>query len=165
MNEYLWLIPALPLLGFLLNGLLGKRLGKGFVTLVGPGVVGLAFVFSVLAFLAMLEAPELALHQELFAWIDSGNFQVPIAFTVDRLSGLYILIITGVFMCVELMLNAVNVGFIGFAYGMQSMVGVMFVFFVLVVAAAEAVVGLAIILAIFRNRQSMNIDEINLLRW
>ncbi len=70
-----------------------------------------------------------------------------------------------VFMCVELMLNAVNVAFIGFAYGMQSMVGVMVVFFVLVVAAAEAVVGLAIMLEIFRNRNSLNMEEFNLLRW
>lgn len=70
-----------------------------------------------------------------------------------------------VFMCVELMLNAVNVAFIGFAYGMQSMVGVMFVFFVLVVAAAEAVVGLAIMLEIFRNRESLNIEDFNLLKW
>ena len=70
-----------------------------------------------------------------------------------------------VFMCVELMLNGVNVAFVGFAYGMQSMVGVMFVFFVLVVAAAEAVVGLAIMLAIFRNRESLDMEEFNLLRW
>jgi NADH-quinone oxidoreductase subunit K len=70
-----------------------------------------------------------------------------------------------IFMCIELMLNAVNLGFIGFAYGMQSMVGVMFVFFVLIVAAAEAVVGLAIILAIFRNKGTLNVDEVNLLRW
>ena len=70
-----------------------------------------------------------------------------------------------VFMCVELMLNAVNLAFVGFAYGMQSMVGIMVVFFVLVVAAAEAVVGLAIMLQIFRNRATLNIDEINLLKW
>jgi NADH-quinone oxidoreductase subunit K len=70
-----------------------------------------------------------------------------------------------VFMCVELMLNAVNLAFVGFAYGMQSMTGVIVVFFVLVVAAAEAVVGLAIILQMFRNRQTLNIDEINLLKW
>jgi NADH-quinone oxidoreductase subunit K len=70
-----------------------------------------------------------------------------------------------VFMCVELMLNAVNLAFVGFAYGMQSMTGVIVVFFVLVVAAAEAVVGLAIILQMFRNRQTLNIDELNLLKW
>ncbi len=70
-----------------------------------------------------------------------------------------------VFMCVELMLNAVNLAFVGFAYGMQSMVGVMVVFFVLVVAAAEAVVGLAIMLQMFRGRATLNVDEINLLKW
>ena len=70
-----------------------------------------------------------------------------------------------VFMCIELMLNAVNLGFIGFASAMHSMVGVMFVFFVLIVAAAEAVIGLSIMLAIFRNKATLNIDEINLLRW
>jgi NADH-quinone oxidoreductase subunit K len=70
-----------------------------------------------------------------------------------------------VFMCVELMLNAVNLAFVGFAYGMQSMTGIMVVFFVLVVAAAEAVVGLSIMLQMFRNRSTLNIDEINLLKW
>ena len=70
-----------------------------------------------------------------------------------------------VFMCIELMLNGVNVAFIGFATAMESMTGIMFVFFVLVVAAAEAVVGLAIILEIFRNRGTLNVDEFNLLKW
>ncbi len=70
-----------------------------------------------------------------------------------------------VFMCIELMLNAVNLAFVGFSYGMQSMVGIVFVFFVLVVAAAEAVVGLAIILEIFRNRATLNVGEFNLLKW
>ncbi len=70
-----------------------------------------------------------------------------------------------VFMCVELMLNAVNVAFIGLSYGLESIVGVMMVFFVLVIAAAEAVVGLAIMLAIFRNRGNLNVDSVNLLKW
>ena len=70
-----------------------------------------------------------------------------------------------VFMCIELMLNAVNVAFIDFAAHMQSMVGVMFVFFVLVVAAAEAVVGLSIMLQMFRAKGSLEIERFNLLRW
>ncbi|MCH7478475.1 MAG: NADH-quinone oxidoreductase subunit NuoK [SAR324 cluster bacterium] len=70
-----------------------------------------------------------------------------------------------VFMCIELMLNAVNLAFVGFAYGMHSMVGVVFVFFVLIVAAAEAVVGLAIMLEIFRNQETLSIEEFNLLKW
>ena len=70
-----------------------------------------------------------------------------------------------VFMHIELMLNAVNLAFIGFASAMESMVGTVFVFFILVVAAAEAVIGLAIIIEIFRNKQTLNIDELNLMKW
>lgn len=99
---------------------------------------------------------------------------IPVSHVLTLSATLFMIGVTGVmlrrnaivvFMCIELMLNAVNLGFIGFAYGMNSMTGVMFVFFVLVVAAAEAVVGLAIMLAIFRNKGTLNIDEMNLLRW
>ena len=96
MADFLYVIPALPLLGFLVNGLLGKFLGKGFVSFCGPGVVGLAFIASVLSFLEMLGAPHQSLTQGLFPWIQAGEFSVRIGLTVDRLSGLYILIVTGV---------------------------------------------------------------------
>ncbi|MCH7478474.1 MAG: NADH-quinone oxidoreductase subunit L, partial [SAR324 cluster bacterium] len=96
MTENLWLIPALPLLGFLVNGLIGKSLGRGFVSLVGPGVVLASFVLSVLAFREMVAAPGQALNVTLFSWIEVGDLAVPAAFTVDRLSGIFILIITGV---------------------------------------------------------------------
>ncbi len=68
-----------------------------------------------------------------------------------------------IFMCVELMLNAVNLTFIAFArfYGAAGQV---FVVFVMTVAAAEAAVGLAIIIAIFRHKQSVNLQNINLLK-
>ncbi|HEX2717733.1 MAG TPA: NADH-quinone oxidoreductase subunit NuoK [Gemmatimonadaceae bacterium] len=68
-----------------------------------------------------------------------------------------------VFMCVELMLNAVNLSFVAFsrAYGVAGQV---FVFFVMTVAAAEAAVGLAIIISIFRHRQTVNLQNINLLK-
>ena len=68
-----------------------------------------------------------------------------------------------IFMCVELMLNAVNLSFVAFAraYGVAGQV---FVFFVMTVAAAEAAVGLAIIIALFRHRQTVNLENINLLR-
>ena len=55
--------------------------------------------------------------------------------------------------------------FIGFARSLDSMTGVVFIFFIIVVAAAEAVVGLSIILAIYRTRKSLNIDDFNLLKW
>jgi NADH-quinone oxidoreductase subunit K len=69
------------------------------------------------------------------------------------------------FMSIELMLNAVNLVFVALARQQQVMDGQVMVFFVMTVAAAEAAVGLAIILAVFRNRETVNADEVNLLRW
>lgn len=70
-----------------------------------------------------------------------------------------------VFMCVELMLNAVNLTLISFSAYHGDVTGQILVFFSLAVAAAEAVIGLAIILAIFRNNLSVDITKVNLLRW
>ena len=69
------------------------------------------------------------------------------------------------FMSIELMLNAVNLAFVTLARRMDSMDGQVIVFFVMTVAAAEAAVGLAIIISIFRNRETVNADELNLMRW
>ena len=66
-----------------------------------------------------------------------------------------------VFMSIELMLNAVNLTFIAFSYQFKQVNGQLFAFFVMVVAAAEAAVGLAIILTVFKNRSTLNIDEVN----
>jgi NADH-quinone oxidoreductase subunit K len=70
-----------------------------------------------------------------------------------------------VFMCIELMLNAVNLTFITLSRFLQSMDGVLFAFFVMAVAAAEAAVGLAIFVMIYRSKETINVDEINLLKW
>jgi NADH-quinone oxidoreductase subunit K len=70
-----------------------------------------------------------------------------------------------IFMSIELMLNAVNLSFVAFSYVLRQLSGQVFVFFVMVVAAAEAAVGLAIIIAVFRNRESLNVDDIELLKW
>ena len=69
-----------------------------------------------------------------------------------------------VFMSVELMLNAANLAFVAAARNTGTLDGLVVAFFVMVVAAAEVVVGLAIIMAIFRSRRSASIDEANLLR-
>ena len=69
-----------------------------------------------------------------------------------------------IFMSIELMLNAVNLTFVAFAAHWQKLSSQVFVFFVMVVAAAEAAVGLAIIIAIFRTRETLNVDRVNLLK-
>ena len=70
-----------------------------------------------------------------------------------------------IFMAIELMLNAVNLTFVALARSLGSMGGQVVVFFVMTVAAAEAAVGLAIILAMFRNRETTNADELAGMRW
>ncbi|HEV2576159.1 MAG TPA: NADH-quinone oxidoreductase subunit NuoK [Acidobacteriaceae bacterium] len=69
-----------------------------------------------------------------------------------------------IFMSIELMLNAVNLTFVAFAHMWHRIEGQIFVFFVMVVAAAEAAVGLAIIIALFRARQTLNVDQVNLMK-
>jgi len=69
-----------------------------------------------------------------------------------------------VFLSIELMLNAVNLAFVAFAQQWHQVSGQIFVFFVMVVAAAEAAVGLAIIIAVFRARNTLNVDQIDLMK-
>jgi len=69
-----------------------------------------------------------------------------------------------IFMSIELMLNAVNLTFVAFAHMWHRIDGQIFVFFVMVVAAAEAAVGLAIIIALFRARMTLNVDQVNLMK-
>ena len=69
-----------------------------------------------------------------------------------------------IFMCIEMMLNGVNLAFVAFAAHWHRLNGQVFVFFVMVVAAAEAAVGLAIIISVFRTRETLNVDRVNLLK-
>ena len=68
-------------------------------------------------------------------------------------------------LCVELMLNAVNLTFVAFARQLNQVHGQIFVFFVMVVAAAEAAVGLAITIVLYRNRKTLNVDDADVMKW
>ena len=70
-----------------------------------------------------------------------------------------------VFMCIEIMLNAVNISLIAFDHYLNQHIGQIFSFMVIAVAAAEVSVGLAIIISLFRNKPTTNLDEINLMKW
>ncbi len=96
--------------------------------------------------------------------------EVPVSWFLTLSAILFVLGVSGflfrrniitVFMSIELMLNAVNLTFITFAYQLKQVNGHLFAFFVMVVAAAEATVGLAIILTVFKNRSTLNIDDVN----
>jgi NAD(P)H-quinone oxidoreductase subunit 4L len=70
-----------------------------------------------------------------------------------------------VLMSIELMLNAVNVNLVAFSAALKDLVGQVFALFVITVAAAEIGIGLAIVILIYRNRETINVDEVNLLKW
>jgi NADH-quinone oxidoreductase subunit K len=73
--------------------------------------------------------------------------------------------IISMFLCLELMLNAVNLSFIAFSKHLNQVNGHIIVFFVMVVAAAEAAVGLAITIVMYRNRNSLNVDDADTMKW
>tara|TARA_B100001123_G_scaffold444354_1_gene592945 strand:- start:14301 stop:14579 length:279 start_codon:yes stop_codon:yes gene_type:complete len=70
-----------------------------------------------------------------------------------------------IFMSIELILNAVNINLIAYSSQVENLIGQVFVVFVIAVAAAEAAVGLGIIIAFYRNKETINIDEMSLMRW
>jgi NADH-quinone oxidoreductase subunit L len=98
MVRLLWLIPILPLLGATINGVFGKRLPKHVIGAIAAGSVGGSFLIAAGVFLQMLRLPEteLPLVTDYFTWIQSGRFQASFGFLLDHLSGLMILIVTGV---------------------------------------------------------------------
>ncbi|MGQ9745571.1 MAG: NADH-quinone oxidoreductase subunit L [Dissulfurimicrobium sp.] len=98
MEGYIFLIPFFPLLGFILNGLFGKRLGKTFVSYVGCASVGAAFITSLLvANDIFAKLPEhRRLVQTLWTWMAVGDFHIDLSFMVDQLSCVMILVVTGI---------------------------------------------------------------------
>lgn len=70
-----------------------------------------------------------------------------------------------IFMSIELILNAVNINLIAFSHQLKDVIGQAFAVFVITVAAAEAAIGLGIVIALFRNRETVNVDEVDLMKW
>src|ERR1017187_8519988 len=91
----LWLIPILPLAGFLINGIFGRRFSKGLVTLFAIGSVVLAFAW-VLKTLLGLGDLNTTYSETYYTWIQSGTFKVDIAMSVDRLTAIMLMIVTGI---------------------------------------------------------------------
>lgn len=92
--ELAWLVPVLPLIGFLINGLFRKNLSKGFTSIIGCGVILGSFIISLLMFLQVKQGQVGNIH--LFDFISVGSLSIPFAFQIDQLSSIFLLIITGV---------------------------------------------------------------------
>ena len=95
---------------------------------------------------------------EYYLWLSAVLFSIGVLGVLYRRNAIII------FMCIELMLNAVNLTLVAFSRYLGSLTGQLFVFIVLAVAAAEAAVGLAIIICLYRNRETLNVDDADLLK-
>jgi NADH-quinone oxidoreductase subunit L len=96
MQNYAWLIPVLPFLGFLFNLFAGKKAGKLAVSVVGVGTVALSFLLALPVFFAMKAAPHQRLDLLYGNWMATGTLDVPIGLTVDPLSGTMMLVVAGI---------------------------------------------------------------------
>jgi NADH-quinone oxidoreductase subunit L len=97
MVEYLWLVPALPLAGAAINAVFSRKMTRAQVSAIAVGAVGLSFLVAVAEFLTMQAGGEhRAFDVSVYSWIPVGNFKVDIAFLLDPLSALMILVVTGV---------------------------------------------------------------------
>ncbi len=99
---------------------------------------------------------------------------VPLSYYLTLSAVLFVIGVVGVLirkniiiilLSIELMLNAANINFVAFSHYLQDITGQVFVFFVMTVAAAEVAVGLAIVIALYRNRSTINVEDISLMKW
>jgi NADH-quinone oxidoreductase subunit L len=133
----LWLIPILPLLGAAINGIFGKRFSKSIISTIAIGSMGLSFLISVREFVAMLNTPEaeLPILHDYFTWIQAGRFQAQFGFMLDHLSGLMILIVTGV----GFLIHIYSAGYMSHEEGFYRYFAYLnlFVFFMLTLVLAD----------------------------
>jgi NADH-quinone oxidoreductase subunit L len=133
--NFLWLIPVLPLLGAALNGIFGKHWHKNLLATIGAGTVGLSFILSVLQFVNMLGTPDLPIIRDYFTWIQAGRFQAQFGLMLDHLSGLMILVVTGV----GFLIHIYSAGYMSHEEGFYRYFAYLnlFVFFMLVLVLAN----------------------------
>ncbi|HEX9655270.1 MAG TPA: NADH-quinone oxidoreductase subunit L [bacterium] len=98
MIDYIWLIPAFPLLGFFINGLFGPRFKERHVGRVAVGAIGMSFIAAIALFFEILSlpAPERVITRTIYTWIQTGNFEASISFLLDPLSMVMVFVVTGV---------------------------------------------------------------------
>ncbi|MDP9171995.1 MAG: NADH-quinone oxidoreductase subunit L [Acidobacteriota bacterium] len=132
--QYLWLIPILPLLGFLINGLFGRRMSKSMVNLFAIGSVALSFGW-VLKTLFGLDPLETKYIEHYFTWIQSGTLNISIDFAVDRLTAIMLMVVTGV----GLLIHIYAIGYMAHEEGYYRFFAYLnlFMFFMLVLVLAQ----------------------------
>src|SRR3954465_7491106 len=95
MDKYIWLIPLLPLLGFVINGIGRNTLSKGIIGAIGSLVILISFGLSIATFF-QIKSTGVPINAELFTWFSVGQLNIGFSFLIDQLSAIMLLIITGV---------------------------------------------------------------------
>src|SRR5689334_12467854 len=131
--QHLWLIPAFPLLGFLVNGLFGRRRSNAFVSVIAVGSVLLSLAWVVKTLIA-LGSMETAYVERTFTWFQSGDLRVGFDFSVDRLTAVMLLVVTGI----GLLIHIYATGYMSHEGGYYRFFAYLnlFMFFMLVLALA-----------------------------
>ncbi len=111
MLEYIWLIPVLPLVGFIINGIIGFRIKKHIVSLIGCGTVFLSFLIALLLFreFILLDHEQRFFQKILYTWVSSGSFNAAFGFQLDPLSAVMSLVVTGV----GFIIHVYSIGYMG----------------------------------------------------
>ncbi len=137
MIEYVWLIPVFPLVGFFINGLMGRRLPKNMVGTLGAAMVGLSFALTLAIFYEYVNLPVDARPVEVpvYTWITSGAFKAQVAFLVDPLSLIMLLVVTGI----SFLIHIYSVGYMHDDPGFPRFFAYLnlFVFFMLMLVGAN----------------------------
>src|SRR5258707_1205833 len=130
----LWLIPIFPLVGFLINGIFGRRMPKSLVTLVAVGSVALSFAWVLKTVFGLMPLEEKHI-EHYYNWIQSGSLTIGVDFAVDRLSAVMLLIVTGV----GLLIHIYSIGYMAHEGGYYRFFSYMnlFMFFMLVLVLAN----------------------------
>ena len=137
MIEYVWLIPVFPLVGFMINGLMGHRLPKCTVGTLGASMVGLSFALTLAIFLQYLQLPAAAKPVEvpLYTWIASGAFKAQVAFLVDPLALIMLMVVTGI----SFLIHIYSIGYMHDDPGFSRFFAYLnfFVFFMILLVSAN----------------------------
>ena len=129
MIKLVWLVPLLPLIGFIIIGFFGKKLSKGLVGIIGSGVIFGALAIAVGIFFELKNGVQKEYTVELFKWISAGKLSIPFSFLIDPLSSLFLLIITGI----GFLIHVYSVGYMSHDEGFSRFFAYLnlFIFFML----------------------------------
>ena len=134
------------------------------IILSGVPILGVSIAFALSMYSLYLTLYGFKLNETVYTWLASGGYIFEVGFLIDTLSAVMMVIVTFISLMVHIYTISYMKDDTGFSYYLGDIAGQIFVFFILTVAAAEAAIGLAIIIIVFRNNRSIDVEDINRLK-